>query len=424
MVRESTMVSLSSSRSRVALLTTAVFVTITIVILIRSSHYWTSDLNSLHGLGTGINKHLRISHLATVTSLSVVDKEKPVSKEKSIPKLAQDEPVSQLAKETPKLLKEPPVSELMKETHTPESDKETPIPENVSFERKFIYLFQTEMCIPDYLASAHVLGDGKACNCDLLILSYKSKCSKDPLPHVKYIFNSSATWTTGRSLLYTTAISRQEQYLYYVFMDDDVKLVEKNRKTGINTWRWVESLLNRTEPPLAAADNPDWSLIDKVRGRRAKDCKLVPSTEDYFPVMWFDAIFNAMHYKAVRHIMGAVLPYWTRFDSRSWWLADWYVNMMTDIAFHGQSILLAKVMTRNDKHRPYPKQIHDAAVLKTVADDIRKLIPDKYREATEGLLKRWETAYVQILTTITDTYCKPLPSPNPNMVPFGWVGGA
>ena len=94
---------------------------------------------------------------------------------------------------------------------------------------------------------------------------------------------------------------------------------------------------------------------------------------------------------------------------------------MTDMAFHGQAILLAKVMTKNSKHRPYPKGIHDAAVLKSVANDVRKLIPDKYRKATEGLLKRWETEYVDILTTVTDTYCKPLPPPNQDLIPFGWV---
>ena len=387
---------MSVCTGRQALLTMAVFLAITIVLLYRLSDYKiTSGFSSKISIKEQsilATKDVHTFQLAEGTPADGVGKAVLIPKKKT-------DSVHTLAKETP----------------TPE--KVTP------FDRKFIYLIQTEECIPAYLASPDVLGDGEACHCELLVLSYKSKCLNNPLPHAKYIFNSSATWTTGRSLLYTTAISRQEQYLYYVFMDDDVQLFEKDGKSGINPWRWFESLLNRIEPPLAAADNPDWRLIDHVHERRQINCTLVPSTDEYFPAVWFDAIFNAMHYKAVRHIMGTVLPYWNKFDKKSWWLADWYVNIMTDMAFHGQAILLAKVMTSNNKHRPYPKGIHDAAVLKSVANDIRKLIPDKYRKATEGLLKRWETEYVDILTTVTDTYCKPLPPPKPDLVPFSWVEG-
>ena len=292
---------------------------------------------------------------------------------------------------------------------------------------KFLYLVQTDVCIPDYLRSPDVLGDTQVCDCELLVLSYKSKCSNNPLPHVKYIFNSSTTWTTGRSLLYATAISRQEQYLYYVFMDDDAELRVKNRNDGINPWRWFESFLRRNEPPLAAADNPVWHLIDRIHERRylANDCtRTFASTDDYFPAAWFDGMFNAVHYKAVRDIMGPIIPYWSKFDKTSWWFSEWYVNIMTDITFHGQAVLLGRVMADNAVHRVYPKKMHNAAVLQSVANDIRSVIPVKYREATEGLLKRWETAYVDILTTVKDTYCKPLPPPNPDLVPFGWVQGA
>ena len=301
------------------------------------------------------------------------------------------------------------------------SDKKGPAPRSPS---KFLYLVQTDICIPNYLSLPNILGDWQACDCELLVLSYKSRCSNNALPHVTYIFNSSTTWTTGRSLLYTTAMSRQEQYLYYVFMDDDAELRVKNKNDKINPWRWFESFLRSNEPPLAAADNPVWHLIDRIYERRylVNDCAYTfSSTDEYFPAVWFDGMFNAMHYKAVRHIMGPVLPYWSKFDKTSWWFSEWYVNIMTDVAFHGQAILLGRVTADNAVHRPYLKQVHDAAVLKSVANDVRSVIPDKYRQATERLLKRWETEYVDILTTVTDTYCKPLPPPNPDLVPFDWV---
>lgn len=293
--------------------------------------------------------------------------------------------------------------------------------------RKFLYLIQTEKCIPAYLKSANVLGNEQACKCELLVLSFKSECLNNTLPHVKYIFNSSTTWTTGRSLLYTTAMSRQEQYLYYIFMDDDVQLHAKNKTDKIDPWRWFESLLIRTEPPLAAADNPDWELIDRIHKMRSglKSCTLdTRSTVEYFPAVWFDAMFNAIHCKAVGHILGPVLPYWNKLDRTSWWFSQWYVNIMTDVVFHGQAILLGRVMSRNAYHRPYPKKSHNARILESITQDIRTLIPNEYQKATEGLLKRWETKYVKIPTTVDDTYCKPPPHPHPDLVPFSWAKGA
>ena len=137
------------------------------------------------------------------------------------------------------------------------------------------------------------------------------------------------------------------------------------------------------------------------------------STDEYFPAVWFDGMFNAL--------WDLFLPYWNKFDTTSWWFSEWYVNIMTDVAFHGQAILLGRVTADNAVHRPYPKQVHDAAVLKSVANDVRSVIPDKYRQTTERLLKRWGTEYVDILTTVTDTYCKPLPPLNPDLVPYSWV---
>ncbi len=55
---------------------------------------------------------------------------------------------------------------------------------------RFIYLVQTESCIPDHLKSPRAIGDASACQCDVLVLSYKKMCTGTPPAHVEYIFNT------------------------------------------------------------------------------------------------------------------------------------------------------------------------------------------------------------------------------------------
>ncbi len=111
---------------------------------------------------------------------------------------------------------------------------------------RFVYLTQTENCIPTYLRSPIMIGDSEACQCDVIILSYK-------LPHVQYIFNSSksTTWTVGRNLLYEAAKERKEKYIHYIFMDDDVKLTMKDKKSTQNPWRMNEESLKTFQPAVA-----------------------------------------------------------------------------------------------------------------------------------------------------------------------------
>ncbi len=87
-----------------------------------------------------------------------------------------------------------------------------PIKQFNDSQAQFVYLTQTKNCIPTYLKSPEVIGDSEACQCDVIILSYKHKCADTSLPHVQYIFNSSksTTWTVGRNLLYKAAMKREK----------------------------------------------------------------------------------------------------------------------------------------------------------------------------------------------------------------------
>ena len=98
---------------------------------------------------------------------------------------------------------------------------------------RFLYLIQTESCVPDHLESVEAFGNALSCQCDVLVLSYKQACSKTVSPNIEYLYNSSTTWATGRNLVYKVAMKRSEKYLYYIFMDDDIVLKKRTKK---NPW--------------------------------------------------------------------------------------------------------------------------------------------------------------------------------------------
>ena len=254
------------------------------------------------------------------------------------------------------------------------------------------------------------------------MLSYRAECT-DPaakLPHVFYIYNSSTSWTTGRTELYNAATRLGTRYHYYTVMDDDIRPIWLNAtRTSENPWRYYEQFLLRIEPPLAALDNEAWTLVNKVKAARAHNgCTLNGTNPEYFLAKWFDGEFNAFHYKAIKYILEPVLPYWNRFDTSSWWISQWYVNIMTDMAFPNKAVLLSQIFGTNHQHRNYPKGMHSQKTLEMIAGDVTSIVPPQLRDAVANRLKGWVSQYANILTTIQDTYCQPIPTPHDKLVPF------
>ena len=135
---------------------------------------------------------------------------------------------------------------------------------------------------------------GNSSVCDVLVLSFRERCSDTTLPHVSYIFNSSTTLNTGRTELYYAAKRLDTKYLYYIFMDDDVILEWMHEKRSESPWRSFEQFLLDKEPPLAATDNTYWKIIDKNFDMRRKNgCTMNGTNPDYFLAVWFDATVNA-----------------------------------------------------------------------------------------------------------------------------------
>ena len=238
---------------------------------------------------------------------------------------------------------------------------------------RFLYLVQTESCLPQNLASPEVLGDPSSCNCDVLVLNYKERCSNISLPHVEYVFNSSTTWTTGRNLLYDLAMKRNEIYNYYIFMDDDIELyIIEEELENMNPWRAFESSLKSVEPAVGVLSEitPLQSLYQL---RKAYNCTL-NGTHEYIPKVYFDPALTAFHYKVVQHI----LPYSARFDNITWCYSHFDIDIKCELMFRGQVVQHTNIMIKNTKHREYKKQHIDSNLIIEMVNDVINIIPKQY----------------------------------------------
>ena len=266
------------------------------------------------------------------------------------------------------------------------------------YNKSFLYMTQTEHCLPHQLSDMNALGDPTVR--DVIVLSYKKECRNTSFPHVTYIFNTSTTWTTGRTELYYAAKRLNKKYLYYIFLDDDMTIVPIfTNQSSFSWWRTYEQFLLANRPPLAALDEKAAKLVDKIRSARSKEhCTMNGTDPDYYLAKFFDAVINAFRYDAVEYLFEPITRYWTRFDSESWWISQWYVIIMTDIVFHNQAMLPAHLLANNPMHRPYPKRMPTRKDLEVIADDIRKIIPQQYRKSADLLFKnmdivKWKRSY-------------------------------
>ena len=287
-------------------------------------------------------------------------------------------------------------------------DKRTPILSNLT---RFLVMVQAEICLTKQLISEDAFGNTKNCNCDVLVLTFRKECPETPPAHIKYIFKPGTTWNQGRNLLLEVGKNRSETYLYYIYIDDDIKLTTK---LDVNPWWTFLDFLKRVEPAVGIVDYPkNVNIGFKVRQRLG--CGGDADSLDCINAPNFDSAFNAFHYQAVDHI----LPYPTQFDKISWWYSGWYSKVKCDVTFPGQTVMLSKVQIINPRHGPYPRRMPDDRhdwnqIMRAVEDRI----PEKYRNSP--LLKAWkERGYTNDENTAT--HCYSLPTPHMPIKPFSYL---
>ena len=277
---------------------------------------------------------------------------------------------------------------------------------------QILYLTQTEKCLSEYLKSPKVIGNATVCQCDVLVLSFKEECKDTSLPHVKYIFHSSTTWTTGRNRLYDAAKASDTFYLYYIFMDSDIKFRTADKTlSNKNLWRVFDDALRTIQPPVVTIDP-----IIKFNNISLKDCKPEYVTK-FAQVFWFDGMFNAFHYQAIDHI----LPYSTRFDNISWFYSQMYVIIKSDLKFHGHVVGDSRILAQNTEHHPYPRECN-WNTFAVVAKEVGNEVPKKYQNISETILKRWTKNFVHMASP-GDFYCSRPLKPNAirSYIPYGSI---
>ena len=255
-------------------------------------------------------------------------------------------------------------------------------PTNNSSPKPFVYLTQTEQCLPSNFASSSEIGDPETCNCDVIVLSFRTKCQVQKSPHITYLFYPNTGWGTGRNVLYFAAITRSPKYHYYIFMDDDVILhfhsIAPPQMKRLPPFRVFEQWLLDYEPAVgivnySAHHKGIWTIELRKKMCNKRDSPLV------IPILWFDALFNAFHYKSIEHLF----PYRTQYESKTWWSSQIYMFSAVELIFRGQALMFAPVTAGNPKHRPYPRSLEDENTRwRDYIDTIRQEAPLIYRNQT------------------------------------------
>ncbi|KAL9965285.1 hypothetical protein ACROYT_G029060 [Oculina patagonica] len=249
----------------------------------------------------------------------------------------------------------------------------------------FIYLTQTEQCLPPYLIQTLELEHSSKCRCDVIVLSFKTECQENSGPHITYMFDNKTSWGSGRNKLFVHAEERRLDYIYYIFLDDDIALKfndaatpEMRRLPPIHVF---QNWLLEYEPALGVVDYEvhDGKRMLLSRRRMVCDNKLVNNTSHANPTILYDPLLNAFHAKAVGHIF----PLDSRYENVNWWLTDKYLASVVELKFRGQALLFFPVTVENLLHRPYPQSSRGTiSAWRGFIKDIHKQVPVEYEKHT------------------------------------------
>ena len=286
-----------------------------------------------------------------------------------------------------------------------------------TFTKPFIYLTQTEKCIP--LPLRESIGINDTCNCDVIALSYQAECTELSSVNIAYLFDRNSTWSSGRNALYFAAVNRTPGYHYYIFLDDDLKFMfnkftppDLKKKLPLQSF---QQWLLRYEPVVGVLDWLGHHGAVWTFERRKVVCDIQNDTSLSLPVVWYDAALNAFHYKAVADI----LPYDTQYDDRNWWFAQVVVITLVELKFRGQALLYVPASAKNQKHRPYPRKTSGKTdsfnkVMRSCIEQAERDAPTVYQN--QSLFKEFK-AKLMDHTVNSSTYCMKV-TPNLPIMPY------
>jgi len=245
--------------------------------------------------------------------------------------------------------------------------------------KPFVYLTETEQCLPPYLASSSHIGDPQTCNCDVIVLSYRAKCQENNQSHVSYLFDPDTLFASGRNVLFFAAMDRRPGYHYYIFLNDDTTLKYNKfapaEMKKLSPLRAVETWLLDYEPVVGVLDY-DHHGADYILKFRKQSCGINETASLVLPTVFYDALFNAYHHKAIEHI----LPYPTQYERGCVFCSNRQAMIAVEVKFGGQALLFAPVTGGNPLHRRDDnRRLKMAAREREFVEYIRQEAPVKLR---------------------------------------------
>ena len=229
------------------------------------------------------------------------------------------------------------------------------------------------------MAASSQIGDSNTCNCDVIVLSYQTKCHEQNLSHVTYLFDPDTGWGSGRNALYFTAINRTQDYHYYIVLDDDAVLSFNEftppEMKKLQPFRAFEEWLLDYEPAVGVLNNKDHHGASWTFERRKQVCGITERSM-VLPIVWFDGIFNSYHRKAIQHLF----PYRVQYETISWWSLHRYMFTAVELKFRGQALMYVPVTSGNPAHRPYPRSLKNVQIYwREYIETIQQEAPLVYR---------------------------------------------
>lgn len=246
--------------------------------------------------------------------------------------------------------------------------------------KPFVYLTETEQCLPPYLASSSQIGDPQTCNCDVIVLSFRAVCQENTLSHVSYLFDPNTLFASGRNVLFFAVMDRRPGYHYYIFLNDDTvlqynKFTPADMKT-LSPFRAVETWLLDYEPVVGVLDYNIHHGVDVILKLRRKLCG-INDTSLVLPTVFFDALFNAYHHKAIEDI----LPYPTQHERECAFCSNRKALIAVEVKFGGQALMFAPVTGGNRLHRRHDEtnRINMTAISQQFVKNAKREAPAKLR---------------------------------------------
>ena len=294
--------------------------------------------------------------------------------------------------------------------------------------KKFIYLVQTEQCIPDvFISGDNSIGNPEECQCDVIVFSFKEKCLNLAPSHVEYIDPRPSTLNIGKNIMYQAAMSRNTDYLYYIFSDDDVEFQYNEKYTpfkmkSVPPLRSFEKFLISHEPAVGVPNyvhhHNSEQTIESFKdvcfphikpNQHLLSNRTFIGTEMplYLTVVYFDAMFNAYH----RDTMRDLLPFTTMFD-KDWTYSQLQQIIKVELMFRGHAVMFTPVNAKNNMHRSYSRVEHRTATvaMKQIITEVSQDIPSQFSN------KDWIQEFLDEPLFYQEhslTYCFKLPPKHP-----------